>query len=78
MDIGSLTMSQPIQFVVIYGNPADGFNYVGPFESRDDAALYAAEDTPADWWIVMLDAPAAPDVYEGHQREYNPDNYRGI
>lgn len=67
-----------IQFIVIYGNPADGFNYVGPFESRADATHYASVDNAGDWWIVELDAPAAPDVYEGHQREYNPDNYRGI
>ena len=51
-------MNQPLQFIVIYGNPADGFHYVGPFASRDDAAQYAADDTPADWWIVVLDAPA--------------------
>jgi hypothetical protein len=48
----------PLQFVIIYGNPADGFSFVGPFNSRDDAAQYAADDTPADWWVVMLDAPA--------------------
>lgn len=51
-------MTQHIQFIVIYGNPVDGFVHVGPFNSRDDAAQYATEDAPADWWIVMLDAPA--------------------
>jgi hypothetical protein len=48
----------PEKFIIIYGNPADGFNHVGPFDSRDEASSYAANDSPADWWIVMLDAPA--------------------
>jgi hypothetical protein len=78
MEHGSLTMS-PIQFIVIYGNPCDGFNYVGPFERRDDAVSYAEEEPyNGAWWIATLDAPAALETYEGHQREYNPDNYRGI
>jgi hypothetical protein len=51
-------MNHPEQFIVIYGSPADGFNYVGPFNSRDDAAQYAADDAHADWWIIRLDAPA--------------------
>jgi hypothetical protein len=51
-------MNQPEQFIVIYGNPADGFSHVGPFNSRDEASRYAEPDTPENWWIVMLDAPA--------------------
>lgn len=51
-------MNQAAQFIVIYGNPSDGFSHVGPFESRDDASQYASADTAGDWWIVMLDAPA--------------------
>lgn len=52
-------MNQPIQFIVIYGNPVDGFTHVGPFANRDDAVAYA-EDEPynGNWWIAMLDAPA--------------------
>ena len=52
-------MNQPIQFIVIYGNPVDGFAHVGPFANRDDAVAYA-EDEPynGNWWIAMLDAPA--------------------
>lgn len=49
---------QTLNFIVIYGNPADGFSHVGPFASHADAARYAADDVPADWWVVMLDAPA--------------------
>jgi hypothetical protein len=51
-------MNHPEQFIVIYGNPADGFSHVGPFDSHDEASTYAATDDPANWWIVRLDAPA--------------------
>jgi hypothetical protein len=48
----------PEQFIIIYGNPQDGFAYIGPFNSRDEATYHADGDTPADWWIVQLEAPA--------------------
>ena len=46
-------------YIMIYGNPIDGFCYVGPFANRDEALTYAeGERDPRDWWIVELDAPA--------------------
>ena len=52
-------MNQPEQFIVIYGNPIDGFAHVGPFNSRDEAVLYAeSEPYNGNWFITMLDAPA--------------------
>jgi hypothetical protein len=51
-------MNHHEQFIVIYGNPADGFSHVGPFDSHDEASTYTATDEPANWWIVRLDAPA--------------------
>ena len=45
-------------FVVIHGNPADGFAYVGPFADADAATHYAdAEVTHDNWWVVQLEAP---------------------
>jgi hypothetical protein len=43
------------QWVVISGNPVDGFFYYGPFDSAE-AAASAAEDSvlDADWWISKL------------------------
>lgn len=44
--------------VVMYGNPADGFRIVGPFENAAAADAYIeAEFDRSDWWIVDLDAP---------------------
>jgi hypothetical protein len=52
-------MSQPQQFIVIYGNPLDGFAHVGPFDSRDEATTYAeSEPYNGNWFVTMLDAPA--------------------
>ncbi len=66
-------MSQHEQFILIYGNPIDGFSYVGPFDSRDDASQYAEDDAPADWWIVTLDAPAyATECATDETRSYGP------
>lgn len=45
--------------VVVYGNPVNGFTFVGPFHDRDDAVKYAENEPYNDnWWIAELDAPA--------------------
>ena len=44
--------------VAVYGNPADGFRIVGPFETSADAQAYIdSERNKSDWWIMDLDAP---------------------
>lgn len=48
-------------FVVITGNPVNGFTIVGPFESREDA-FNSAERFDADWWISEL---VSLEEYEG-------------
>lgn len=50
-------------FVVIHGNPADGFGYIGPFPDGEAANDYA--DTALrgeDWWVVALQSPAQEDA----------------
>ena len=45
--------------IAIYGNPVDGFRYVGPFESKEDALTYVADEPSSDnWWVAELYAPA--------------------
>lgn len=45
--------------VLMYGNPADGFRVVGPFENAEAATAYLeTERDRSDWWIMDLDAPA--------------------
>jgi hypothetical protein len=42
-------------FIVITGNPLDGFNHYGPFNTLDEALRWG-EDYYAggDWWITKL------------------------
>lgn len=47
-----------MNFIIVYGDPVDGFNFVGPFDDRDEAVRYAEFDVGTDWWIAELDAPA--------------------
>jgi hypothetical protein len=53
-------------FVLIRGNPVDGFEYIGPFPGRQHAAQYGNTDphTDADWWIAPLHAPAERDLID--------------
>ncbi len=47
--------------VFVYGNPCDGFRFVGPFEDYDAALQYGEAEGDGDWWITELDAPAEQD-----------------
>lgn len=44
------------QWVIVAGNPVEGFAMYGPFKDRDDAVI-AAEDSRlgGDWWIAELE-----------------------
>lgn len=43
-------------WIVIYGNPSNGFSYAGTFASPDDANAWADQHvaTEYDWWIAQL------------------------
>lgn len=42
-------------FIVITGNPVDGFSYFGPYENAQDATDDAGEAVLAlDWWVAPL------------------------
>lgn len=48
-----------MNYAICYGNPVDGFFYVGPFEDRDVAVEYGeSEWDQRDWWIVEIQPPA--------------------
>lgn len=44
--------------IIVAGNLADGFRFVGPFPSFDEAAEYAERFIDDNTWISTLDAPA--------------------
>ena len=49
-----------MNYIVIYGDPVDGFTFVGPFDDRDEAVRYAEFDGEQgrDWRIAELVQPA--------------------
>ena len=43
------------KYIVITGNPVDAFDYIGPFETTDDANDYAENRLPHDdYWVTAL------------------------
>lgn len=41
--------------IVVTGNPADGFEHIGPFNQEHYAAEWADTWLPdLDWWVVPL------------------------
>jgi len=47
------------QYILIVGDPVNGFLYIGTFESVDDAQYYAeCHLKGSDWWIHLLDEPS--------------------
>jgi len=44
------------KFIIVRGNPLDGFTFIGPFDSDDDAIdygeRYIEQDMP--WWSAEL------------------------
>jgi hypothetical protein len=47
-----------MNYIVAYGNPADGFFYVGPFTQRLDAVAYMeSEQVSGDMWVLELLSP---------------------
>ncbi len=49
-----------MSYIVCYGNPIDGFDFVGPFESAEEAVEYGnSERFSTNWWVAKLYEPAA-------------------
>jgi hypothetical protein len=56
-------------FIVVYGDIADGFSFVGPFPDATEAAAYmeSEDDKSTDMRVVFLHRP---DVDERGLKEY--------
>jgi hypothetical protein len=46
-----------MQYIIVTGNPVDGFGYIGPFVDRDDAVRYSDCLSDLDWWIAEVNPP---------------------
>lgn len=48
-----------MKYVVVFGNPIDGFEYWGPFPSAEAAMSFAQDESDHDYWIATLNVPAS-------------------
>ena len=48
---------QKIMWIVIKGDPVDGFEYIGPFSSTDDAEAYMDTESNDTTWMIQLVDP---------------------
>jgi hypothetical protein len=46
------------QCIIVAGNLSDGFRFVGPFPSFDEAAEYADQFIDDTTWIATIEGPA--------------------
>jgi hypothetical protein len=45
-------------FIVVGGDPVDGFHFDGPFASTEDANDWAENNVRnVSWWVAELEAP---------------------
>lgn len=45
------------QYILISGNPVDGFNYTGPFDAASAAHDHGEDCGFAEYWIADLTTP---------------------
>lgn len=48
-----------MKYIIVTGNPVDGFTFMGPFGTRESAIEWTEDnsrDLSADWWIAALTA----------------------
>lgn len=43
-----------MRYVVVFGNPIDGFEFWGPFATSEAAMAYAQAEADHDFWIATL------------------------
>jgi hypothetical protein len=44
-----------LKALIVTGNPVDGFKFIGPFDTRDDAVDSASRgEIDKDWWVADL------------------------
>ena len=46
-------------WIIVTGNPVDGFTFIGPYSDANEAANAASNDhhINGDWWISKIERP---------------------
>lgn len=50
-------MESRAKYIIISGNPIEGFNAIGPFSGAQDVSEYADQIRDNDWWLMDLSSP---------------------
>ena len=45
------------RWLVVYGDPVDGFEFYGTFNSHEEAVSWAESSLDSPWWIAKLQLP---------------------
>ena len=54
-----MSFAEKEQFILITGNPVDGFLYIGTFSTVEDAQEYGHMHIKNEsFWVHLLDAPS--------------------
>ena len=47
-----------MKYLIIIGNPVQGFDIFGPFDDVDQAITWGEDLVQGDWWLTELVSPA--------------------
>ena len=56
-------------FIVITGDPVDGFSHIGPFKTMEDAIEWAQTHKSTDWWAAPLRSPTEWEWIQSNQED---------
>lgn len=68
-----------MQYLIMTGNPVDGFLFVGPYDDEEYATSEAEHRTDQEWWVVPLTEPWVKqdayhiNVYERYRNYGGPE-----
>lgn len=48
------------RWIVVSGNPVDGFTFNGPFDEHEEACRHGESIDFAEWWAARLYGPSSP------------------
>src|SRR5262245_19657920 len=63
------------KWIVVTGNPVNGFTFTGPFDDSDAAAEWAESLSGEDWWVAEIEPPPVADDW--HINVYERDRAYG-
>lgn len=48
-------------YIIVHGDPVNGFAFIGPFEYHGGATRYAEQELSNEtWWIAHIEQPEEP------------------